>query len=38
MFNPMGMAIFDMAIGKYYLNYAKQNNIGLELPLNKKKF
>lgn len=31
MFNPMGMAIFDIAIGKYYLNLAKEKSIGLEL-------
>ena len=31
MFNPMGMAIFDIAIGKHYLNLAKKNRIGLEL-------
>lgn len=31
MFNPMGMAIFDIAIAKYYLELAKKNNIGLLL-------
>jgi 2,3-diaminopropionate biosynthesis protein SbnB len=28
MFNPMGMAIFDIAIAKYYLELAKKLNIG----------
>lgn len=28
MFNPMGMAIFDIAIAKYYLDLAKKKNIG----------
>jgi len=31
MFNPMGMAIFDLAISKYYLDQAKQKNIGIIL-------
>jgi ornithine cyclodeaminase len=31
MFNPMGMAIFDMATAKYYMNKAKEMGIGLEL-------
>jgi len=31
MFNPMGMAIFDMAIGKYYFERAVSRRIGLEL-------
>jgi N-[(2S)-2-amino-2-carboxyethyl]-L-glutamate dehydrogenase len=32
MFNPMGMAIFDMAIAKQYYDYACENKIGIELP------
>jgi ornithine cyclodeaminase len=28
MFNPMGMAVFDMAVGAYYLKEAQQRNIG----------
>lgn len=28
MFNPMGMAIFDLAISKHYFDLAKQKNIG----------
>jgi 2,3-diaminopropionate biosynthesis protein SbnB len=31
MFNPMGMAVFDVAIGKYYLDVAKKMGFGLEL-------
>lgn len=31
MFNPMGMAIFDLAISKYYLDLAKQKGIGTSL-------
>ncbi len=31
MFNPMGMAVFDIAIGRYYIDKARANNIGQEL-------
>ncbi|MCU0290080.1 MAG: 2,3-diaminopropionate biosynthesis protein SbnB [Acidobacteria bacterium] len=31
MFNPMGMAVFDMALGAYYLDNAKAKNIGEQL-------
>ena len=31
MFSPMGMAIFDLAISKYYLDLAKQKKIGTDL-------
>lgn len=31
MFNPMGMAVFDMAVGTYYLGEAESRNIGLRL-------
>jgi 2,3-diaminopropionate biosynthesis protein SbnB len=31
MFNPMGMAVFDIAIAKHYLEKARQENTGLEL-------
>jgi ornithine cyclodeaminase/alanine dehydrogenase-like protein (mu-crystallin family) len=31
MFNPMGMAIFDIAVGSYYYNYAVQHNFGKRL-------
>lgn len=31
MFNPMGMAIFDIAIGNYYFKKAVSQRIGLEL-------
>jgi len=31
MFNPMGMAVFDIAIGKYYLEKAIEMNLGREL-------
>ncbi len=27
-FNPMGMALFDIAVGAYYLEEAKKRNIG----------
>jgi 2,3-diaminopropionate biosynthesis protein SbnB len=30
-FNPMGMAVFDIAMGKYYLNKAEECRIGLAL-------
>jgi len=30
-FNPMGMAIFDIAIAKYYLNKARECQIGVTL-------
>jgi len=29
MFNPMGMAVFDIAMGVYYLRKAQEKNIGL---------
>jgi N-[(2S)-2-amino-2-carboxyethyl]-L-glutamate dehydrogenase len=32
MFNPMGMAAFDIALGKYYLSRAKASGIGVSLP------
>ena len=32
MFNPMGMAVFDMAIGAYYVAAARRGGIGVELP------
>jgi 2,3-diaminopropionate biosynthesis protein SbnB len=32
MFNPMGMAIFDIAIGGHFFTTARQRNIGLDLP------
>jgi ornithine cyclodeaminase len=32
MFNPMGMAIFDIAIGAYYYKNALANNIGITVP------
>ncbi len=28
MFNPMGLAVFDIAIGHYYLNKLIEMNIG----------
>lgn len=28
MFNPMGMAVFDIAVGSYYYNYAIKQNAG----------
>ena len=31
MFNPMGMAVFDIATGNYYYNLAEKNNIGTVL-------
>lgn len=31
MFNPMGMAIFDIAVGCYYLKKSNENKIGLTL-------
>lgn len=31
MFNPMGMATFDIAIASYFYRLARQNNIGVEL-------
>ena len=31
MFNPMGMAIYDMAVGKYYLEKSIETGIGLVL-------
>ena len=31
MFNPMGMAIFDIATGKYYLEKAREMGLGREL-------
>ncbi|MSR71650.1 MAG: 2,3-diaminopropionate biosynthesis protein SbnB [Candidatus Taylorbacteria bacterium] len=31
MFNPMGMAMFDIAIAKFYLNQAREKKIGLTL-------
>jgi len=31
MFNPMGMAVFDIATGRYYLDLAKKKGLGLEL-------
>ncbi|GAA4115577.1 2,3-diaminopropionate biosynthesis protein SbnB [Aquimarina addita] len=31
MFNPMGMAVFDMAIAGHYLNLAKETNTGVLL-------
>ena len=31
MFNPMGMAVFDVATGRYYLDKARAMKIGLEL-------
>lgn len=30
-FNPMGMAVFDIAIGQYILGLARNNKVGLEL-------
>jgi len=32
MFNPMGMAVFDVAIGGYYYEKSVEENIGLTLP------
>lgn len=31
MFNPMGMAVFDMAIANHYINLSEENNIGVLL-------
>jgi ornithine cyclodeaminase len=31
MFNPMGMAVFDMAVGTYYLKEARSKGVGQEL-------
>ncbi len=31
MFNPMGMAVFDIATGRYYLDKARKMGIGIEL-------
>ncbi len=31
MFNPMGMAVFDVAIGRYIYNKSVQNKVGVEL-------
>lgn len=31
MFNPMGMAVFDMALGSYYLSEANRKNVGRQL-------
>jgi ornithine cyclodeaminase len=31
MFNPMGMAVFDIGTGRYYLDKAKEMGVGLEL-------
>ena len=31
MFNPMGMGVFDIATGRYYLDIAKKTGVGLEL-------
>ena len=31
MFNPMGMALFDITTGRYYMDKAKEMGIGLEL-------
>lgn len=31
MFNPMGMGVFDIATGRYYLDKAKEMRIGLKL-------
>ncbi len=31
MFNPMGLAVFDMAIANHYLNLSKKSNIGVLL-------
>jgi N-[(2S)-2-amino-2-carboxyethyl]-L-glutamate dehydrogenase len=32
MFNPMGMAVFDIAIGAYYYKQALERNIGIGMP------
>jgi ornithine cyclodeaminase len=31
MFNPMGMGVFDIATGRYYLDIAKKMKVGTEL-------
>ena len=31
LFNPMGMALFDLALAKYYYEYALEKNVGLRL-------
>jgi ornithine cyclodeaminase len=31
MFNPMGMAVFDMAVGAYYVREAQKKGVGQEL-------
>ncbi len=31
MFNPMGMAVFDMAVAAYFMKQAKEKGVGLEL-------
>ncbi len=31
MFNPMGMAVFDLVIGKYYYKLARAQNLGMQL-------
>lgn len=32
MLNPMGMAVFDIAVGGYYYHEARKKNIGLDMP------
>jgi 2,3-diaminopropionate biosynthesis protein SbnB len=32
MFNPMGMAVFDIAVGAYYFNKALSGNVGISVP------
>jgi ornithine cyclodeaminase len=31
LFNPMGMAVFDIATGRYYMEKARSMKVGLEL-------
>jgi 2,3-diaminopropionate biosynthesis protein SbnB len=31
MFNPMGMAIYDIAIGRYFLDLSDRENVGVEM-------
>jgi ornithine cyclodeaminase len=31
MFNPMGMAVFDIAVGSYFLNRAIDQGVGTDL-------
>ena len=31
MFNPMGMAVFDIATGRYFIEKAKAMKVGQEL-------